>query len=163
MSNSIEITLQWNEKEALKASKLFYDYDMRNSFKRYIGWFFIAMMQFGIVAALKYDSYALLLISTFLVFYWYYGRWYLRSALIKKFYKKKNIQNNTLHIRCDENGIFIENVPIAWEDVYAVTDTKSALLLQSKEEPLYIPYDAFEDIDDLQKCLELLKTKGKLQ
>ena len=163
MSKSIQITLDWNEEEALKASKLFYDYDMRHSLKRYIGWFFIALMQFGIVAALKYNAYGLLVISSFLVLYWYYGRWYLRSRLIRKYYRKKGLQNSTLHIRCDKEGIFIENIPIRWEDIYAVIDTKSALLLNTQKEPLYIPYSAFDDMDDLQECLKLLRAKGKLQ
>ena len=162
MFKSIELTLSWNQDEALKASKLFYDYDMRHSLKRYIGWFFIALMQFGIVAALKYNAYGLLLISSFLVFYWYYGRWWLRSRLIKKYYQKTGLQDSTLYIRCEESGITIQNSFIPWEDIFNVIDTKSALLVQSKEEPLYIPYSAFGDIDDLQKCLYLLKQKGKL-
>ncbi len=162
MSKSVEVALRWDKEEALKASKLFYDYDMRHSIKRYIGWLFIAMMQFGIVAALKYNSYALLLLSSFLVLYWYYGRWYLRSRLVQKYYQKKALRPTTLHIRCNEEGISIENVDIAWEEIYTVIDTGSALLIQSKEEPLYIPYSAFNDVDDLQDCLQLLKTKGKV-
>ncbi len=162
MSKSIQINLNWNEEEALKASKLFYDYDMHHSFKRYIGWLFIAMMQFGIVAALKYDSYALLLLSSLLVLYWYYGRWYLRSRLVQKYYQKKGLHPRTLHIRCNEEGISIENVDIVWKDIYTVSDTGSALLIQSREEPLYIPFRAFKSMDDLQECLQLLKTKGKL-
>ena len=162
MSNSVEIALRWDEDEALKASKLFYDYDMRHSIKRYIGWLFIAMMQFGIVAALKYNAYGLLIVSSFLVIYWYYGRWYLRSLFVKKYYQKKALQPTTLHIRCNKENIQIEKMHISWADVYIAIDTNSALLLQTKEEPLYIPYNAFENMDDLQKCLQLLKEKGKL-
>ena len=162
MSREITLQLDWSMEQAMKASKLFYDYDMRHSIKRYIGWIFIAMMQFGIVAALKYNSYALLFFSSFLVLYWYYGRWYLRSRLVKNYYKKMGLHPTTLHIRCNEEGIFIEKIDITWEDIYTVIDTANALLIQSKKEPLYIPYSSFENMDDLQECLQLLKTKGKL-
>ena len=162
MSKSIEIALRWDKEEALKASKLLYDYDMNHSFKRYVGWAFIAMMQFGIVAALKYNAYGLLLISSFFVLYWYYGRWYLRNRLIQKYYYKKGVQNSLLHIKCNEDGITIENIFIQWENIYTVIDTKNALLFQTEKEPLYIPYNAFSNVDDIQECLQLLKIKGKL-
>ena len=162
MSKSIELSLHWNQEEALKASKVIYDYDMRHSLKRYIGWLFIAMMQFGIVAALKYNAYGLLLVSSLFVLYWYYGRWWLRSRLVWRYYQKKGLQDSILHIRCEESGITIQSRFIPWEDIFSVVDTKSALLVQSKEEPLYIPYSSFDDVDDLQKCLQFLKEKGKI-
>jgi len=49
MSKVVEINFNWSQELALKASKLYYDYDMKNSNKRYIGWFFVALVQFGIV------------------------------------------------------------------------------------------------------------------
>jgi hypothetical protein len=60
MSKKIEIAFKWDKDSALQASKLYYDYDMKNSSKRYIGWFFVALVQFGIVGALKHDVFGLL-------------------------------------------------------------------------------------------------------
>lgn len=162
MSEAIKLQVEWDANKALKASKILYDYDLKHSSKRYIGWLFIALLQFGVVASFKHQDNLLLLISTFLVTYWYFGRWYLRSIFIKKYYKKQNLQKTILLIECDQNGITVQNKRIPWNEVVSVIDTKSILLFQIQDNILSIPYDAFANIDDLSNCTSLLKTKGKL-
>ncbi len=157
MSKSIHATIKWDEKQALKAAELVYKHDMRHSPKRYTGWLFIALMQFGIVAALKYNSFTLLVVSAFLVFYWYVLRWWLRKRLIEKFYKKKDIRPTTLHLYCNEEGISIQKQQIKWSDVAYAFETDTAILIQTNEELLYIPLDSFDSLDDVDACYELLK------
>lgn len=82
-----EINYNWDKAAFLKASKELYNYEFNNSNKKYIGWIFIALTQFGVVAALKKGAFGLLFISTFLVIYWYYFRWKLREFLLKKSFK----------------------------------------------------------------------------
>ena len=46
MSNKIKISYNWDEETFINASKAAYDFEMKNSPKRFLGWFFIAMTQF---------------------------------------------------------------------------------------------------------------------
>lgn len=163
MSKTVHAKVEWNEAQALKAAELVYKYDMRHSPKRYVGWLFIALMQFGIVAALKYNTFTLLFVSTFLVLYWYLLRWWIRKRLIQKFYRKKGLTPRTLHLRCEDEGIFVENRLLSWNDILYTISTNTALLIQTKNELLYIPFDAFESLDDVDACHALLKKHTHLK
>ena len=162
MSKKITLNIEWNIDKALHASKLLYDYDLKHSFKRYIGWLFIALLQFGIVASLKYHNNSLLILSSFLVGYWYYGRWWLRSRFIKKYYQKQNLKESVLRVECSDEGLKVQNEIIPWENILYAIDTKNVYLLQTRNDILYIPYNAFEELEDISECTKLLKSKGKL-
>ena len=162
MSNTVTLQVEWNTKRAVQASKALYDYEMKHSLKRYVGWIFIAFMQFGIVALYKHQNPTLLLVSSFLVAYWYYGRWYLRRYFIEKYYKKRNLQNTVIMISCSDEGLQVGSKKLSWEGILNAVDTNNALLLQTSEDILYIPYDAFKELEDLSTCTQLLKKRGKL-
>ena len=162
MSDRVTLQMEWSAERAIEASKALYDYEMRHSLKRYIGWIFIAFMQFGIVALYKHQDPTLLLVGSFFVAYWYYGRWYLRRYLIKKYYKKRNLQKSIIEISCNEEALQMGGKELSWDEIVHAIDTNSALLLQTSQEVLYLPYDAFEDIESLSACTQLLKKKGKL-
>jgi len=156
----INITLKWDKEKALNASKIFYDYDMRNSAKRYVGWFFVALTQFAIVGALKHDSYGLLFISTFLVGYWYYGRWYLRKAMLQKYYAK--IPQQTLHFTLQEDGLHSEdNTLIAWDNIFKAIKIEEGIIFHTTDTTLLFTRDAFASYEDMQHFLEIMKEKGK--
>ncbi len=163
MSDTVSLQIEWTTNKALQASKALYDYEMKHSLKRYIGWLFIALMQFGIVALFKHQNPMLFLVSSFLVVYWYYGRWYLRRRLIEKFYKKQNLKKNIIKFSCNDEKLTIGNEKLSWDDILYAIDTQNALLLQTQNETLYLPYDAFKDIEDISKCTHFLKSKGKLR
>ena len=82
MSKQVEASFVWSESVALRSSELFYKYEFRHSYRRYLGWLFIAMAQFGVVGALKHDAYGMLIVSSFLLLYWYGVRWQLRKRLV---------------------------------------------------------------------------------
>ena len=67
MSKTIQIKYKWNKKNVEKLFDSSYAYIFNNSAQRYIGWFFLALSQFSIVAALKKDSFALLLFGIKLI------------------------------------------------------------------------------------------------
>ncbi len=162
MSKSIELELVWGKEEALKGSKLYYDYDMRHSAKRYIGWAFVGLVQFGIVGALKHDSFGLLYISTFLVLYWYYGRWYLRKMMIERFYKKSNSKDTTLKLSISKEGLQIKEERISWDAVVKVIETEEGFLLNTTENILFLEKSFFQKPEDISYFKSLLKEKKKL-
>ncbi|MBA1432669.1 MAG: hypothetical protein FAF04_03520 [Epsilonproteobacteria bacterium] len=162
MSKPIEVSFTWNKELALKTSKLYYDYDMRHSNKRYVGWFFVALVQFGIIGALKHDSYGLLYLSTFLVAYWYYGRWFLRKRMLVRYYDKNNTQNIEIHFSIDENGLHGKEKNISWDEVFKVIELEEGVLVQAKENALFFANSAFKNAGDKTRFVHIAKEKGKL-
>ncbi|SFV70038.1 FIG01147061: hypothetical protein [hydrothermal vent metagenome] len=161
MSKPIEVSFEWNKELAFKTSKLYYDYDMRHSNKRYVGWFFVALTQFGIVGALKHDSYGLLYISTFLVSYWYYGRWFLRKRMLVRFYDKNNSQNIDIHFSIDDDGFHGKEKNISWDEIIKVIELEEGVLIQSKEDALFFANAAFKQKGDKTRLLKMAKEKKK--
>ena len=162
MSKPIEVSFEWNKELALKTSKLYYDYDMRHSNKRYVGWFFVALVQFGIVGALKHDSYGLLYLSTFLVGYWYYGRWFLRKRMLERYYDKNNPQNLQIEFSIDEDGLHGKEKNIVWDDIIKVIELEEGVLVQARDNALFFANAAFKKEGDKTRFLKMAKEKGKL-
>ena len=155
----IKITLKWDKESAITASQMFYEYDMKNSKKRYVGWLFVALTQFGIVGALKHDSYGLLYLSTFLVTYWYYGRWYLRSAMIKKYYA--TLQPTNLYFTLKDDGLYNGSELIGWDDIFRVISLDDGVLVHTNSYTLFFERKAFQNYDDLKLFLDKMNEKGK--
>jgi len=162
MSKNIEIKFTYTKELAIKASKLFYDWDMKNSSKRYIGWLFIAMMQFGVVGALKHDSFGILFISTFLVIYWYYGRWYVRKGMIEKFYDKTNNDAKDAYFILKDDGLHYGDILIDWDKIVKVIKFDDGVLIQSLDSTLFFQKDAFKSYDDMQEFISIMREKEKL-
>jgi len=162
MFKNIEINFTWSKELAIEASKKFYDYDMRHSNKRYIGWLFVALIQFALVGAFKHDSYGMLYLSTFLGAYWYYGRWYLRKQMLKKFYDKQNIDAKEAHFTLKEDGLYQDNHAISYDEIFKVIKLEDGVLVQVQNNTLYFKRDSFSSYEDLVKFLDQMKEKGKL-
>jgi hypothetical protein len=162
MSKQIEVNFTWNKDLALRTSKLYYEYDMRHSNKRYVGWFFVALVQFGIVGALKHDSYGLLYLSTFLVVYWYYGRWFVRKRMFLKFYDKNNSQDITVHFSIDKEGMQGDEKFISWDDISRVIELEEGILVQSVQEALFFPNTAFKNSKEKERFVKIAKERGQI-
>ncbi len=162
MSKKIHFELPWSEALALKASKLYYDYDMRHSAKRYIGWLFVGLVQFGIVGALKHNSYGLLFVSTFLVVYWYYGRWYLRKGMIKRFYRQHHSDSERLEVVVDTTGISVNGAQITWQEVLKVLVLEEGFVVQTQKGTLFFEKEYFDNSSDRAAFKSLAKKEEKL-
>ncbi len=162
MSKSIEVSFMWNKELALKTSKLYYDYDMRHSNKRYIGWFFVALVQFGIVGTLKHNSYGILFISTFLVIYWYYGRWYFRKLILQRFYKKNTPKNLEVNFTIDNEGIHTQEKVIEWDTILKVINLEEGVFIQNRDNAYYFENSAFISKKGKTALLAMAKEKEKV-
>ena len=160
---NVEIKFTWSKDLAIKASKLYYDYDMKNSSKKYIGWLFIALMQFGVVGALKHDSFGLLSVSTFLVIYWYYIRWFLRKRIIINFYEKSGLDDNDVIFTLENDGLHYDNSTIIdWDHIYKVVKFDDGILVQTIDSTLFFQREAFNSYEDVQRFVKIMKNKGKI-
>ncbi len=157
MSKNIEISYTWDKETYLKASKLAYDYELKKSNRKYIGWFFIALTQFGVVAAMKKGSIGLLLISTVLVVYWYYFRWSLRKKVIEKTFDKLSNANEKYIVDINSENLSINKKDIAWSEITEVLALKDGIFIYLNQDSIFIPNSSFQSFEDRNEFLTILK------
>ncbi len=160
--SKIEISYIWDEKNFQRLFNEAYNYQFKNSPRRYIGWLFIAMAQFGVVAALKKGSIALLLFSTILIFYWYF----LKKMIVKKRayreFLKSPLKDKKIKLYVDEDGIEQEGVKLSWEDIKEVIPIEDDILIVAGNKGYYIPSNGFKSIEERNSFKKLAKAHGKL-
>ncbi len=153
----ITLELPWDEATFLEGAKLAYDYDMRHSWRRYMGWFFIALTQFGVVAALLRGSIGLLLISTLLVIYWYGLRWPMRRRMLRRFFAGEE-RPGRLKITLSEEGICLDEACLPWEGFRrAILAPAGTLLEMGGGTFLYFPRRIVPDDEHWNRLAERLR------
>jgi len=157
MSKNIEIRYTWSEELFLEASQATYEFELKHSPRRFLGWFFIAMTQFGVVLALKQQLYGLLLISTLLVIYWYTFRWSLRKYMIAKSFASSNTKEHIFTMRANQKGIVVDGTLLVWSSIKEAVSLEKGFILYYGEAFLYIPKSAFQTIDEKDSFSFLLK------
>jgi len=161
MSKTIEAKFVWNEAVALLSSELFYKYEFRHSYRRYIGWLFIAMAQFGVVGALKHDAYGMLVVSSFLLIYWYAIRWQLRKRLALKLFSSSPQANQEIITSFDAEGLETDGEIVPWTEVLKVVEKEAGFLFYAQEQPSFFPKEAFSSSDE-RDSLRAMITKAKI-
>jgi len=161
MSKAIELSFTYDKEHFVDFTKKVYDYEMRHSSKRYIGWLFIALAQFGIVAALKHNAYGLLYISTFLLLYWYVLRWQLRKILALRVFEKFPNKNQQLFIKIDQDSFKINDQNISFTEITRYWQLQDGVVLYYHNKALFFPKSAFKSIEDYDAFLDILKSFDK--
>jgi len=159
ISNPISLVYRWDHELALKAAKLIYTYEFKNSMKRYIGWLFIAMAQFGVVGALKHDAYGMLIVSTFLLLYWYGLRWPLRRMALQRRFEKDPLKDKTLSLSIEADHIVVNDIPILYDQIFKAVELEEGFLLYTRKQPLFIPKNSFKKEKEIGKCREIFRQK----
>jgi len=158
----IEISYIWDKENFEKAFTKSYNHQFKNSVRRYVGWFFVALAQFGVVAALKGGSIGLLLLATILILYWYViKKWLIHQRAIKA-YENSALKNSQIKLYISENGIKQDNALITWQEIQGLVPIEDDILLYYKEKAFYIPSNAFTSIEVKSTLKSLAKEKGRL-
>jgi len=159
MFRKIRLTYTWNKETFLNASRAIYDFNMKHSPKRFVGWIFIALTQFGVVGALKKDVYGLLIISTLLVIYWYALRWPLRRSMLLSRFMNSDIKDHIFTIEIDERGLKIDENFIEWGEILELISLCDGYLLYKGDSFLFFPKSAFKSTEDRENFIVLVKKK----
>jgi len=156
MSDVIEISYIWDRDTYIHASKLAYDYEMKHSVKRYNGWIFIALLQFGVVSAMKQGTIGLLMVSTILLVYWYALRWPLRNYFVAKSFDKSPNANKQFTIKVSDVGLTVDDNTVALEEIDGVLVLSDGVFIYIDAQSVFIPNKALS-IDRRNDLLNLLK------
>ena len=159
--SSINFNYKWDKPTYMQAAKVAYNYEFKNSKKRYIGFFFIALTQFGVVAILKKGAPGLLFVSSFLVLYWYLLRWKLREASIKKSFDKSPTANMQYSVDANNYGININSQIIQWQDILKVVSLSEGALIYTKDNFFFFPANAFKNLEDKNSFSKLAKANAQ--
>ncbi len=166
MSKPIAVSYIWNRENIEKLFEASYKYQFENSRKRYIGWFFIALMQYGIVVALKKEAFAILLFTTIVLFYWYYGKKWIAYRRAKKSFEASEFKDKEIKLTVDKNG-FELITPIfehwSWNEIDEVVSLGDDIMLYKCPNFHYIPASGFSSMEEKNRFKRLAKVKGKLK
>ena len=161
-SEPITISYRWDRENFEKAFENAYAYHYKNSARRYIGWLFVAMAQFGVVAALKKGSVALLMFSTILLLYWYLVKKWLLKRRAMRYFENAPLRDKEITLVADEEGIMQDDTRVKWEEIEGVVPATEGLMLYQKGREYYIPASAFRSVEAMSRFKSIAKEKGKL-
>ena len=160
--NPINISYTWDRENFEKAFSKSYTHQFKNSTRRYVGWFFVALAQFGVVAAFKGGSIGLLLLATILILYWYViKKWLIHQRAIKA-YENSPLKNSKIKLQITQEGVNQDDTFIPWQEIQGLVPVEDDILLYYKEKAFYIPVNAFTSIEEKSALKSLAKEKGRL-
>jgi hypothetical protein len=154
----INIKFKWDKDTLLNSFEAIYLDEYKNSPKRLMGWIFIAMAQFGVVAALKKSSFGLLIFSTIMLVYWYYGKKYIAKKRAVKAFENDPLKDKDISIKADKEGKSLENQFWRWEDIESVADVENGFLLIKEPKHYFIPSKGFKSFEDKSRFKSFFKS-----
>jgi len=166
MSKPIKISYIWNRENIDKLFEASYKYQFNNSAKRFIGWFFIALLQYGVVIALKKDAYAILLFSTIMLFYWYYGKKFIAKKRAYKSFENSEFKDKKIEMSISKDGftlLFPNSEKWSWSEVQEVIVLGDDIMLYKHPNFHYIPSNGFESVEEKSRFKSLVKKYGRLR
>jgi hypothetical protein len=153
----ININYIWDKKLALQSACDIYEYELKNSNKKFIGWFFIALAQFGVVGALKHDAYGFLVVATVGLVYWYGLRWSLRKYFINKTFNKSPLANKQISLIAKDDGVYLDDkIQFNFDNIKKVAFLDNATVIYHNIGTFYIPNNAFDLAKDRDKYHKLI-------
>jgi len=160
--NPINISYTWDRENFEKAFSRSYTHQFKNSARRYVGWFFVALAQFGVVAAFKGGSIGLLMLATILILYWYViKKWLVRQRVVRA-YENSPLKNSQIKLQITQEGVIQDNTFIPWQDIQGLVPIEDDILFYYKQNAFYIPSNAFNSIEEKSTLKSLAKEKGRL-
>lgn len=166
MSKPLEIHYVWNRENVERLFEASYRYQFNHSAKRYIGWIFIALLQFGIVFALKKGAFELLLFSTIVLLYWYYGKKEIAKRRAKKSFETSSFRDKTIHMEIDDDGFTIKSqegkIEWNWDDIDEVVALEDDIMLCKYPYFHYIPSNGFSSLEDKSRFKAMARAHHKI-
>ena len=166
MSKPVEIRYVWNRENVEKLFESSYKYLFNHSAKRYIGWLFIALLQFGVVAALKKDAIGLLLFSSIVLVYWYYGKKMIARRRAKRSFERSTFRDKTIRIDASDEGLDIKGnegkIHWNWDEIDEVIPLEDDIMIYRHPYFHYIPANGFASLEEKSRFKSMARKHHKL-
>ena len=166
MSNMVNISYVWDRENVKRLFEESYRYQFSHSAKRYIGWLLIALMQFGVVFALKKGAFELLLFSTIMLFYWYYGKKIIAKRRAKRSFKNSTFRDKTIHMEVNDEGFVIKGnegkTQWSWDEVNEIVPLDEDIMIYKYPHFHYIPSNGFRSVEDKSRFKKMAKVHHKI-
>ena len=165
MSKVVKLDFIWDKNIATKSFDELYRYEFNHSAKKYIGWFFIALLQFGVVATFKKGNASLLIFSTIVLGYWYFFKKMIAKSLFLKRFENDPLKDKKISLEADEKGLYFKNQNSFWKwsEIESLVDVKNGLLLIKHPNHYFIPLSAFKSFEDKNDFKMLYKEGNNTQ
>lgn len=161
----VKIAYTWDKKTFSDSFEASYKYEFNHSAKKYIGWFFIALLQFGVVATLKAERIGLLMFSTIMLFYWYYFRKLFARKKALKSFEASDFVDKKISILVEEDGFHVElsgkKDLWAWGDIEEIKSIEGGFLVYKRPNFHYIPVNGFESFEERSRFKGIIKKMQK--
>ena len=166
MSKVIDVSYIWSRENLYQLFDASYKYQFEHSRKRYMGWFLIALMQYGIVVALKKEVFAILLFSTIVLLYWYYGKKWIAKKRALKSFETSPFKDEKIQMYIDETGFTLlqpTQERWSWDEMDEVIVLGEDIMLYKYPNFHYIPASGFISLEEKSRFKALAKAEGKLK
>ena len=160
MNRYKEVKYKWDEDSFITASKIAYEYSLKSSLKKYLGWLFIIIAQFALIVAIQKGTFGLLFISLIPLIYWYFLRWPIRAFIIKREFKKSGLKDKEFIVKISDKDITINNTKIPWSQITNIVLINNGYLLELTNQMLFLPKSAFSDKEAKEYFIKLAKSKS---
>jgi len=165
MSKPIKISYIWNKENVERLFNASYKYQFNHSHKRFIGWFFVALLQYGVVMALKKDAFAILLFSTMILAYWYYGKKIIARRRAEKSFENSEFKDKKIEMNIDDDGFTLfspHHEQWSWDEVQEVIALDDDVMLYKHPNFHYIPLNGFQSIEEKSRFKSMAKKYQKI-
>jgi hypothetical protein len=113
-----------------------------------------------VVVAIKKDAYAILLFSTIMLFYWYYGKKWIAKRRAKKSFEKSEFKNKRIEISIDKDGFTLlqpSQEKWSWNEIQKVIILGDDIMLYRHLHFHYIPNNGFKSLEEKSRFKSLVK------
>jgi len=160
MSKEIILNFRWDKDTYMRAGEFAYKYKMYHTPKKYLGWIFIALLQFGVVGALLKGTLAILLFSTIMLIYWYYLKIRIEKYYLSKKFDSEKDANKLLQISIKDNEIDINKKKVLWSEIPLIIASEKGYLLDHISGYIFFPSKAFKQEEDKTSFINIARSNG---
>jgi len=154
----VVIKFKWDRDTLLNSFSAIYDDEYKNSPRRLMGWFLIVLSQYGVVAALKKNAFAILIFSTIMLIYWYYGKKLIAKKRALKNFENDPLKDKEIVIKAYKEGLEIDGKLWNWDEIDTVESLDTGFLVIIGSKHYFIPSKGFKSFEDKSRFKSFIKS-----
>jgi len=151
---TISLRYPWGEEEFVTSNRIHYQRRMKEPGFRFLGYFLLLLVAYGLFAVLAHGIYPVLAVSLLLTIYWYVLRWRIQRGRLLRDFRRKAKAVREVQWVIDEDGFRGKtddgSSEFSWDAVRKVVFSEEGFLLYQYPAILFLPRKAFASDEDLE-------------